>query len=150
MLDHPGASKIAWLAVALAALVGCTSTAPTHNTTGDAAANPGGATCGPLSSGQYGHGIAVCAACLRASCCAELRACDDDADCAACTRGDDPTDPRACNGDPEFGRPDGAYNRLVLCESARCVEGNECTGVAGSTCTPSDCAPSCERYPDCR
>jgi len=83
-----------------------------------------------------------CFDCMREKCCAELQACDEDADCVYCAGHVTDSSDRCV--DPNtftiYARQD-AMNR---CQTALCVP--PC-GVPGSSgCSPSNCHASCPNF----
>lgn len=141
-----GARWVRAVSLALAACglaAGCSSTTSGGGTTPSPSASAtatGAAAC--ALTNITSATTTACYDCMRERCCAEMQACDKDPDCLYCI--ENPTDTSARCVDPSTFSVHPNNKNLGACQNDKCVP--PCGVPGGSSCSPSDCPPSCANY----
>lgn len=148
-------NKAGWIGAVSLVVVVCGSVAGCSSSSGGGGG--GGTTPSPSSSpSTAGSGAAAactlanitsattasCFDCMRERCCAQMQACDKDPDCLYCI--ENPVDTSARCVDPSTFSVYPNNKNLGTCQSDQCVP--PCGVPGGSSCSPSDCPPSCANY----
>lgn len=102
----------------------------------------GGGTCATANF-RASPGLEACFACMQQRCCDVLRACDGDETCRYCQSAEGRLDTSRCV-DPDTFMVYAPTAALARCQAEQCV--SPCGVNGGTSCTPSNCAPSCAGY----